>query len=810
MAQRLPKEVSVKTTALILSADDIDFNKVNQHFRIIKYYPRKNIFYQNTYYQQLHNLIKQQTDYPVYINKHHQALYLCVPANVIPPQLHDTTRVVMKKEVFDSSDPRDLHILLKVAIARFFLSDDLLKKKTRKVSKGSAKFLIATGKSSKEGKWHDVLEITPLHNWRQAERREFFLADKLTGLSEQGADYLRKIVTGKGNFDSQAFFKISGETTFEQFTPDKSVIKEMLAEGESVYALPTPKKKPNASDEEHASTDDKVFKKLPKREISFFQLGSERELGKSRCHILNEFCDTLVVHLQRVGINAKRKELKLRQIKTHPKQSKLKIVLPINDYVVYIVDERKNKSLPISNVVDYFALLLKQYFDKNNKKSKKSSKDDSQQLNLLNDNLLPKFQVIKKSQIKPGQRVLFIRDYCKKAFEPTNPFAPLKNEVDPYPEQASFLKRDISVQTININLNSEDFDNQSDKDYMDYQLPSLVAPTDKSDQDKKERESDLKKLYLKLFKSLNELHLKDVILHHDKVAKRLPCYQLMEGLVFVHEKKIMFNKGDNLVIKSWNDCDDVFLEKTGIPKTEFIQKLRAFRTYKNDPESKDKADEELKKGYSAIVSKEGIIEIINPNERALYDSFQALKRIQDRTGKKRVSEFKITSQVEPDMVDKVDKWNTFLSELPEDIDRVNYEMLVKKPSGSRKSHDGYTQLGIGENYKKEKSEWDAFVYSQLDLDLTNPKKGITDWYQGIWFDEENMQYIVGKRDGFPDKQEKAHELRSLVLHSNPECFDEKRFFALLDVTFINEGGYTVFPFPFKLIREWQKIQDAIA
>ncbi len=365
----LPKEVSVETTALILSADDIDFNKVNKHFKIIKYYPRKNIFYQETYYQQLHNLIKKQTDYPVYINRHHQALSLCVPANVIPPQLQDTTHVVMKKEVFDSSDQRDLHILLKVAIARFFMSDDLLKKKTRKVSKGSAKFLIATGKASKDDRFHDVLEITPLHNWRQAERSEFFLADKLTGLSEQGADYLNKIVTCKGNFDSKAFFKISGETTFEQFTPDKSVIKEMLAEGESVYALPTQKKKANSSDEENASTDNKVFKKLPKRKIIFFQLSTETALERSRCHILNEFCDTLVAHLKKLGINAQRKELKLRKIKTHSKQSKLKVVLPINDYVVCIVDERKNKSLPISNVVDYFTQLLKQNVD-NNKSQK--------------------------------------------------------------------------------------------------------------------------------------------------------------------------------------------------------------------------------------------------------------------------------------------------------------------------------------------------------------------------------------------------------------------------------------------------------
>ena len=546
MTQRLPKEVSVKTTALILSTDEIDFDKVNKHFKIIKYYPRTNIFYQKTYYQQLHNLIKKQTDYPVYINKHHKALYLCVPANVKPPQLQDTTFVVMKKELFDSSDPRDLHILLKVAIARFFLSDDLLKKKTRKVSKGSAKFLIATGKASKDDRFHDVLEITPLHNWRQAKRNEFFLADKLTGLSEQGAEYLKEIVEGKGNFDSQAFFRISGETTFEQFTPDKSVIKEMLAEGESVYALPTPKKKANSSNEEHASTDDKVFKKLPKRKIIFFQLSSEKELGKSRCHILNEFCDTLVDRLQKLGINAKRKTLKLRQIKTHSKQSKLKVVLPINDYVVCIVDERKNKSLPISNVVDYFTQLLKQHFEKNNK-SQKSSKEDSQQFNLLNEKLLPKFQVIKKNQIKPKQRVLFIRDYCKDAFEPTKKFAPFKNELDPYNEQASFLKRHIPVQTININLNPEDFDNPSDKDYMDYQLPSLVATTNESNQDKKEREFDLKTLYLKLFKSLNELHLKDVILHPNKVTKRLPCYQLMEGLVFVHEKKIMLTKRINLL-----------------------------------------------------------------------------------------------------------------------------------------------------------------------------------------------------------------------------------------------------------------------
>jgi hypothetical protein len=120
------KEISVKTTALILSVDDIDFDKVNKHIKIIKYYPRKSIFnHKKTYYQQLHNLIKNQTDYPVYINKYHQALYLCMPVTEKPPELYDTTNVVMKTEVFDSNDPRDLHILLKVAIARFFISDTL-------------------------------------------------------------------------------------------------------------------------------------------------------------------------------------------------------------------------------------------------------------------------------------------------------------------------------------------------------------------------------------------------------------------------------------------------------------------------------------------------------------------------------------------------------------------------------------------------------------------------------------------------------------------------------------------------------------
>lgn len=768
------KEISVKTTALILSVDDIDFDKVNKHIKIIKYYPRKGIFYQKkTYYQQLHNLIKNQTDYPVYINRFHQALYFCIPATEKPPELHDTTNVVMNTEVFDSNDPRDLHILLKVAIARFFLSDDLLKKKTRKISKGSAKFLIATGK------FNYVLEITPLHNWRQAKKNEFFLADKLTGLLEQKKDYLEKILKeNPKSFDSQVFFKISGETTFEQFTPNKSVIKEMLAEGDSIYALPTPKKKANSYDYENASTDDKVVKKLSKRKIVFFQPSTEIALERSRCHILNEFCDTLVAHLQKIGINAKRKELNLRKIKTYSKQSKQKVSLPFNEHIVYVVDCRKKQTIPISEIIDYLCKL----WQKNTEKNKQ--------------NFLPKLQSINSNEIEQGKRILFIRDYCKAAFESTKKFAPFKNELDPYNEQTSFLKRNIPVQTININLNSEDFDNPNE-DYMNYQLPDLTTDA-------------TKELYLKLFKSLNELHLKDVILHPEQVEKRLPCYQLMDGLVFVHEKKIMFNEGDKLIIKPWNDCDDVFLKNTGISKTEFFQKLRAYRSYKNNPESKEKADEELKKGYSAIVSKDCIIEIINPNERALYDSFKALKRIQDRSSKKRVSEFKITSKVEePDMADKVATWNAFLSELSEDVDRVNYEMLVKKPNSKRKSHDGYTKLGIGEKDASKKSEWDAFVCSQLNLDFSNPKKAITQWHQGIWFDENNMQYIVGKQDAFKNTQDKAHELRSLVLHSNPECFDEKRFFALLDVTFINEGGYTVFPFPFKIMREWQKIQDAI-
>lgn len=808
MAQKSPKVVSVQTTSLILNAENVDFDEINKHFRIIKYYPRKTIFHQKTYYQQLHNLIKKQTNYPVYINRYHEALYLCIPPTAIPPQLCDTSNVIMRQENFSYQDVRDLHILSKVAIARFFMSDDLLRKKDRKASKGSAKFLLATGKASKEGRFYDVLEITALHNWRQAEKNEFFLADKLTGLLEQGADYLKQIVGGDGKF-YQEFFKISGDTTFEQFTPDKSVIKEMLAENDSVYALPTPKKKASADDEE-CSKDDDISKKW-RRKIIFFQPSSELSLDRSRCHILNEFCDALVDHLQNVGIKTKRKTLQLQQVKTNTtKQNQLIVNLPINHSVVHVVDARKNQVVPISEVLDYFSKLLKQYFDqdKTNKpiNTKNSFEREAQQSNLFNEHL-PQFQLIESSQIKQGLRILFVRDYGKDAFDLNKQFAPFKNEVDPYSEQASFLKKHIPVQTININLNQADFDSLNDKDYLDYQLPSLVAPAGETKNDQTNRESELKAVYLKLFKCLNELHLKDVILHPDKVAKRLPCYQLMTGLVFVHEKKIMFNEGDKLIIMSWSDCDDVFLTQTGMSKQNFIQTLLNFRTYKKDKESAEKAKEEMmKKGYSAVVvSKECIIDIINPNERALYDSFQALKRIRDRTGKKRISEFKITSEVDSAMVDKVAKWNTFLSELPEEVDRVNYDMLVKKPTSSRKSHNGYAALGI--TSPKMKSEWDAFVSYQLGLDLSNPKKGITEWYKGIWFDKQNMQYIVGKRHSFEDKQEKAHELRSLVIHGNPECFDEKRFFALLDVTFINEGGYTVFPFPFKLMREWQKIQD---
>jgi len=75
-------------------------------------------------------------------------------------------------------------------------------------------------------------------------------------------------------------------------------------------------------------------------------------------------------------------------------------------------------------------------------------------------------------------------------------------------------------------------------------------------------------------------------------------------------------------------------------------------------------------------------------------------------------------------------------------------------------------------------------------------------YQNIWFNHEEKTYIVGDKDAFNNQQEKGQVVRKIdVLKGTQKTFDYNLFMRTLTVPFVKNKNYTVYPFPFKFIRE---------
>jgi hypothetical protein len=86
-----------------------------------------------------------------------------------------------------------------------------------------------------------------------------------------------------------------------------------------------------------------------------------------------------------------------------------------------------------------------------------------------------------------------------------------------------------------------------------------------------------------------------------------------------------------------------------------------------------------------------------------------------------------------------------------------------------------------------------------DLPIRGKKEGgVLKIHEGVWFDEEKLQYFVGARNGYKYDQDKGFQVRKIIVHKGE--FDKSFFFPLLDVEFVRHGGFTVQPYPFNLIK----------
>jgi hypothetical protein len=141
-----------------------------------------------------------------------------------------------------------------------------------------------------------------------------------------------------------------------------------------------------------------------------------------------------------------------------------------------------------------------------------------------------------------------------------------------------------------------------------------------------------------------------------------------------------------------------------------------------------------------------------------------------------------------------------------------YGKHLKDENGNVIKEDGgfFNLLGIP-NARKFRE----YLKEYVDLPLESIREGyLFPVYQGVWYDPDTNYYVAGVKDTNPEKQERSHALRRIIVHQGAQEPDKlynqlaQSFFPLLEVNFIRYRNFTVVPFPFRLIEMWLAIKSS--
>ncbi len=366
--------------------------------------------------------------------------------------------------------------------------------------------------------------------------------------------------------------------------------------------------------------------------------------------------------------------------------------------------------------------------------------------------------------LQSGESCLFVMDYNKEDFEER-----FKDEKDPYRTfKESVNHKEIAKQGICINENYFDDDARdsetSKEDYLTYEGLS---------------EKDLQR---NLGICISQLFLKRTLLN--KNAAFLPHNEILKTHCFAYRNYLLFVEGDNVVIERFETAGELLEKVTSRFSNLNAEKIfEGIYNYHNPFGGKKEFDFD---SHRIIFSNDSVIEIVDIPERAFYDEEEIKHRIAERTKLRPKSEFK---SKDADSVSK--QFNSFLNEDIEDA-ILSYEDLKMKYG---KGENGFLKQIFG---SKDERPLVKFLNDKTKVQIKGLKQdGIFSTYTGIWFDEAQQQYFVGRTHGYQHKQDKGSQMKKILTHFGK--FQSEPFFELLNVDFIRYKEITVNPFPFKLI-----------
>jgi hypothetical protein len=387
------------------------------------------------------------------------------------------------------------------------------------------------------------------------------------------------------------------------------------------------------------------------------------------------------------------------------------------------------------------------------------------------------------------------------------------------------------------NYGKEDFDaggwlegHEDPKPYLYRQYPHVPKQTldirpkaskkPSADTDEDQTAAQHASLTNRLEVSLNELYLKHLLINRQPAAGRLPYYSavssrqmsLFEGsdhaplerYAFLRKKTydgipreilLIYNPDEGCLkahdVGSSPEKRHTVLQELGLD-WKVIRRELLRRQFKWDEANEEaKAGAELTR-YDLILSP-GLAVLIEDVRESVFYNYEGISNALAQNRQEfPVSQFRLQENDTGFTPEQRTAYNTFLArEVHED--RMTYARL-KHLYGEH----------IAELLKLYDSKGNirlhplTEVYQQRGMLGKAKATELTLTSQGIWFDSEG-RYVVGSPDAIKDKQETAHIVRQLVPVVGVKQIDFSLMMSLMDVRFVRNKRFTVYPYPFKFI-----------
>lgn len=791
------KEKRVSVTTLTINPGDIEWEVLQEKFHLYRYKVPKKHFKESSsnYYAKTHNWYKAVCDDPCYFNTGDEHVYvLFSPSAEVNPLKYENDEIYPQR--VDVTNPKVLHSLVKTLVSNY--------SHIYEICISNVDFFLPV--ANLESDFITTLKIRINQNWNNS--NEFFFKDE--------AKFLRKLDNPQPNEFRmyKNYYAVipnkNGNPIFKQLKYNEATRLRQRRLG--VYVTYSSRKN--------------------RPQVTYHSVRSLKDLQKSRSYVLNKFFSGLFDYFNQLGLPFKHKELDMQKIDAPIGKAMQKPQISIGDKPIYIVDDRIRPTVKPDLESDYFV----EEFYIAIKKLLADMKDKSK--GELFDEKVPNISTGDASKLPPESYVLRIQDNQKSDFENTYKTDPdtkieeidelaLFNGLgeDPLPK---FYKkyRHLVIQTLNINDNTKKRQKEKRRktksspriewtidNYLNYGQPDINDAGFKSS----------------LEVSLNQLILKDIVMHPDNAVTILPKDQLkiITNKVFMYLENLMYFDGTNLtfmpVSGNSSQAQSLIREVTGKDLKSDILKpamewYNKYQFSEEDVEDKDKVSQTLKKGRF-VITKDYVWQIVDNPERMLYPDDKIEARLENLAKERPIKDFypkfPLTGD-EPFNEQQLREYEKFLEEYVDER-HISYDELKRKYSYVKvKNEDGemiktgegiFPTLGISRdsNFKKYLREFLGLPVEKIRT------KDVTSVYQGIWYEPHTQQYMVGSKDSRKIKQEKGFVLREILVHNGntdqKQLFNTLKsdFFPMLTVNFIRHNQYTVYPFPFNLIQIWQKI-----